>query len=139
MANSVGVVYRAATGAVDPWTKDNLVNDETQSLIKAGGNQDTAASQAEQDVTDTLTTFTLGGDDKTGADPSQAKLSLPSGQAVSDTVKSAFNDDGSGCGITNLAGCYPSWAPYAILGLGVLVLLYVLGPYVTVAAAATRK
>jgi hypothetical protein len=64
-----------------------------------------AAAQAQHDITDTLTTFTLGGDDPSGADPSQAHLSLPSGQSLKDTANSLTNDNGTGCGITNLAGC----------------------------------
>jgi|SRR5215469_13025410 len=130
MSDTVGVVYRGATGSVDPWTKDQQVQDETAAIVQASTNQEQpnaeptispedAAAQAQQDITDSLTTFTLGGDDPVGADPSQATLSLPSGQALKDTGKSLTNDDGTGCGITNLAGCIkiPTWAWYAAGGV----------------------
>lgn len=139
MADTAGVVYRAATGAVDPWTKQELIDQATAAQIKAGADPAQAAAQAEQDVTTTLQTFTLGGDDPVGADPSQAHLSLPSGQALRDTANSLTNDDGSGCGITNLAGCLPvipTWAYWAAGGVAVVGVLWLLRPYVGLAAAA---
>jgi hypothetical protein len=127
MSDTVGVVYRATTGSVDPWTKQELVDQQTAAVVQASTDPTTgvasitpedAAAQAQQDITDTLTTFTLGGDDPVGADPSQAHISLPSGQALKDAGSSILNDNGSGCGITNLGGCVqiPSWAKWALLG-----------------------
>lgn len=141
MADTVGVGYRAATGNVDPWTKQEIVDTEAANNIAAGGDPATSQAQAESDVTATLKSFTLGGDDRVGADPSQASLSLPSGRSLLDTLKSATNDDGSGCGITNLAGCItiPSWAKWAAAGLIVVGTLYLLGPYVGLASNLTRR
>jgi hypothetical protein len=121
MSDTVGVVYRATTGSVDPWSKQELVDQEASGIVQASAGTITpedAAAQAQQDITDTLTTFTLGGDDPVGADPSQAHISLPSGQALKDTAQSLTKDNGSGCGITNLAGCVqiPSWAKWALIG-----------------------
>lgn len=130
MSDTVGVVWRAGTGSVDPWTKQEQVDQEAADIVKASTDQtdpnaeptitpEDAAAQAQQDITDSLTTFTLGGDDPVGADPSQATLSLPSGQALKDTGKSLTHDDGTGCGITNLAGCVkiPTWFWYAAGGV----------------------
>ena len=130
MSDTVGVVYRGATGSVDPWTKDQQVQDESAAIVQASTDQtdpnatptisaEDAAAQASQDVTDTLTTFSLGGDDPIGADPSQATLSLPSGQSLKDTAQSITKDNGTGCGITNLAGCIniPTWVWYAVGGV----------------------
>lgn len=133
MGDTVGVLWRAGTGTVDPWTKNEIVANATQSNIQTGMDPTTAAQQAQSDVTDTLQSFSLGGGDKTGADPSQATLALPSGQSLLDTWKSMTNDDGSGCSITNLAGCYPSWLPYVVIAGGVLLILWVLRPYVELA------
>jgi len=97
-----------------------------------------ARRPAEADVTNTLKTFTLGGGDQVGADPSQAKLSLPSMQALLDALRSVRNDDGSGCGITNLAGCLPTvptWVYWAAGGVAVVGVLWLLRPYVGLAAA----
>jgi hypothetical protein len=136
MSDTVGVAFRAATGSVDPWTKSEIQSDEAAAIVKASTDQtdptaqptitpEQAADQAQQDATDTLTTFTLGGDDPIGADPSQAHLSLPSGQALKDTAGSLTNDNGTGCGITNLAGCIkiPSYVWWVGGGIVALVLV----------------
>jgi hypothetical protein len=136
MSDTVGVAYRAATGSVDPWTKQELIDQAAADNIKAGADPATAQAQAEADVTSTLSTFTLGGDDPVGADPSQAKLSIPSGQSMSDTFNSLTNDNGTGCGITNLAGCLPTvptWAKFAVGGVAVLGVLWLLRPYIGLA------
>lgn len=136
MSDTVGVAYRATTGSVDPWTKNEIQANEAAAIVKASTDQtdpnaqptvtpEEAADQASQDTTDTLTTFTLGGDDQIGADPSQAHLSLPSGQALKDTGNSLTKDNGTGCGITNLAGCLtiPSYVWW--VGGGIAALLVV--------------
>jgi hypothetical protein len=138
MSDTVGVAFRAATGSVDPWTKQELIDQAAADQVKAGADPNAAAIQAEADVSDALKTFSLGGDDPTGADPSQAKVSIPSGQSVSDTVKSLSNDNGSGCGITNLAGCLPTvppWAKWAAGGVIVVGVLWLLRPYIGLASA----
>jgi hypothetical protein len=142
MADTYGVAYRAATGNVDPYTKQEIVDEEAAGQIAAGADPNTAQATAEADVTATLKTFTLGGDDRVGADPSQASFSIPSLRAELDTVHSATNDDGSGCGITNLAGCMPeipSWVKWAAAGVIALGALYVLAPYVGLASNLTRR
>jgi hypothetical protein len=136
MSDTVGVLWRAGTGTVDPWTKSEQQQDEAAALVQASTNPndptavpsitpEQAADQAQHDITDTLTTFTLGGDDPMGADPSQAHLSLPSGQSLKDTANSLTNDNGTGCGITNLAGCVqiPSWVFWVGGGLAALVIV----------------
>ena len=136
MSDTVGVAFRAATGSVDPWTKQELIDNAAADQVKAGADPATAQAQAEQDVTDTLSSFTLGGDDPVGADPSQAKLSIPSGQSMSDTFKSLTNDNGTGCGITNLAGCMPTlptWTKFAAAGVIVIGVLWLIRPYVGLA------
>lgn len=132
MSDTAGVLFRAATGNVDPWTKQQIIDDAAAANERAGMDPATAQTTAESDVTTTLKTFTLGGDDRTGADPSQASLSLPSGRSLADAFHSLTHDDGSGCGITNLGGCIqiPSWVWYAAGGVGILAILYILGPYV---------
>ena len=136
MSDTVGVVYRAGTGSVDPWTKAEQQSTEAAALVQASTDQtnpdaipsisqEQADRMAADDATDALTTFTLGGDDPIGADPSQAHISLPSGQALKDTANSITNDNGTGCGITNLAGCVqiPSWVWW--VGGGIAALLVV--------------
>lgn len=143
MADTYGVAYRAVTGNVDPYTKQEIIDQEAAANVAAGGDPATSQTQAESDVTDTLKTFTLGGDDKIGADPSQSTgLNIPSGQALKDTLQSATNDDGSGCGITNIAGCIPTipaWVKWAAGGVLVLGGLYLLAPYVGLASAVAGR
>lgn len=75
LSNTVGFFWRAATGTVDPWTKNNLVEDETNNLVQASNGTLTpeqAKQQAESDVNTTLTTFKSSPDDScAGADPTQ--------------------------------------------------------------------
>ena len=122
MSDTAGTVFRAATGNVDPWTKQILVDQEAQGQIQAGADPNSAQQTAQQDVTTTLKTFTLGGDDRVGADPSQAKISIPGLQSLKDALAS-FN--------------IPTWVYYAGAGVGVLVVLYVLAPYVGLVKRAT--
>ena len=148
MSDTAGVVFRATTGSVDPWTKNVQVQQETDAIVKASTDPtnpdatptvtpEQAADQAQQDITDTLTTFTLGGDDPVGADPSQAHISLPSGKALSTAKNSLTKDNGTGCGITNLGGCFqiPSWAKWAALGIAGLVAV----TYVVVIGAKAKE
>lgn len=143
MADTVGLAYRAGTGNVDPWTKQQIVDDAAASNIAAGADPATAQAQAEADVTNTLKTSTLGGDDPVGADPSQTTgLRIPSLQSEKTAVKSLTNDNGSGCGLTNLGGCVPeipSWVKWAAAGVVALGALYVLGPYVGLVSATVRR
>jgi hypothetical protein len=141
MADTVGVGYRAATGNVDPWTKAEIIDDGVAAEVAAGGDPDAALAGQTEVVTDTLKTFTLGGDDRVGADPSQAHLSLPSFEALKKTFQSLTHDNGEGCGITNLGGCFtlPSWVMWAGAAVVALGALYVLAPYVGVADRLTRR
>ena len=49
-ADTVGVLWSAASGTVDPFTKAQQVYEEANARLDAGGNPDTAVSQAEADV-----------------------------------------------------------------------------------------
>ena len=86
MADTVGVVYRAGTGNVDPWTENELVSNATDANVAAGMDPATAATQAQSDVSTTLSTFTLGGGDRVGAQPGAggSGINLPSWQAFKD-------------------------------------------------------
>lgn len=86
MGDTVGIVWRAGTGTVDPWTKANLQQDETAGLVKASGSsgqydQTSAAAQAQNDVTSTLRAA--------NADPSQALAGLKN------SLSEAFSLSGS--------------------------------------------
>jgi len=64
MSDSVGLLWRAASGTVDPWTKNCLIETEKAQLITAGCPCPCKANAtANQDVSQTLTYNT--------ADPSQ--------------------------------------------------------------------
>jgi hypothetical protein len=76
LADTVGLVWRAASGTVDPWTKANIQQDETSGLNTAKGGdypqiygpltpeeQAVNAAQSGQDVTTVLK--------QANADPSQ--------------------------------------------------------------------
>lgn len=143
MSDTVGTVFRAATGNVDPWTKQQLVDQETAQQVAAGVDPATAAQQANSDVTGVLSTYTMGGDDKIGADPSQASgINIPSKTALGAAFKSLGNDDGTGCGITNLGGCIPtipSWVKWAVAGVLVLGGLYILAPYAGLASSLASR
>jgi hypothetical protein len=134
MSDTVGVLYRAGTGNVDPWTKQEVIDDQTQAQIQAGADPTTAAAVAQQSVTSALDTFTEGGSDRVGADPSQTTgLSLPSSTAVGNAFHA---DDGSGCGLTNVAGCVPTlptWVYWGIGAVGVLAVLWLVRPYIGLA------
>ena len=54
LSNTVGVLWRGATGTVDPWTKNNQVAAETETMVQAGADPATAAAQAQADVTGAL-------------------------------------------------------------------------------------
>jgi hypothetical protein len=49
-ADTVGVLWSAVSGTVDPFTKAQQVNAEANALLDAGGNPATGVSQAEKDV-----------------------------------------------------------------------------------------
>lgn len=66
MSDSIGVLWRASSGTVDPWTKANLIEEGTADELRAAGGRETAAqAQASQDQ---IVTTTLTGNN---ADPSQ--------------------------------------------------------------------
>lgn len=68
LSNTVGVLWRAASGTVDPWTKNTIVQQNATGLVQASGGKlsiDQATQQAQADATATLTTFPGG-----SADPS---------------------------------------------------------------------
>ena len=66
MSDTIGVLWRAASGTVDPWTKNIIVCCSKQSLVKASGGMMTAA-QAQNCAYNTATNVLTKG----GADPSQ--------------------------------------------------------------------
>jgi hypothetical protein len=68
LGNTVGVLWRAGSGTVDPWTKANQIETETQSLIAAGMDPAAAAAKAQADVTGALSAES--------ADPTQAQNGL---------------------------------------------------------------
>lgn len=139
MSDTVGVAYRAGTGNIDPWTKQEIIDNAVADDVKAGADPAQAQTDQAAIVNETLKSFTLGGDDPVGADPSQTTgLRLPSTQALKDTGKSLTNDDGSGCGITNLGGCIPaipSWVKWAAAGAVILGGLWLIRPYIGLAAS----
>ncbi len=70
LSNTVGVAYRAYTGNVDPWTKQEQVDQLQADLSQASGGTltpDQAAAIAGSTITDALTSAPGG-----GADPSQS-------------------------------------------------------------------
>ena len=74
MGNTVGFLWRAATGTVDPWTKANIVAGGSADGAQAAGpnatpQQKASAAQATVDAIDN-TLISLG------ADPSQAAVGL---------------------------------------------------------------
>lgn len=83
MSDSVGVVWRAASGTVDPWTKQGQVDDATAAIQKASeGTIDQATAQAQ--ATSDASTVLLSNN----ADPSQFQTGLlKSVHALGDTVK----------------------------------------------------
>jgi hypothetical protein len=65
-SDTLGLVWRAASGTVDPWTKKELQADEQAGLIQAGANPNDAANQAACDVSKTLTSTPGGNSDPSG-------------------------------------------------------------------------
>jgi hypothetical protein len=63
-AHTIGVLWSGGSGTVDPWSKEKLIEDETNSLIAGGMDPQSARAQAESDITGSLKA--------SGADPSQA-------------------------------------------------------------------
>jgi hypothetical protein len=64
----IGTLWSAGTGTVDPWTKDNLVQDEAQGVVQASAGSidpNSAKAMAYSDVTNQLIAA--------GADPSQVQ------------------------------------------------------------------
>lgn len=112
--DTLGTAYRAATGKTDPWTENELAAQAAgEPVAVQTGTSDQAAQQSYLDTENAVA--------------NEATYS----QAAGDWMSATFNDDGSGCSlITNPAGCYPSWTPYALIGVGILIVLYILGPYV---------
>lgn len=78
LANTVGVAWRAASGTVDPWTKQVIIDQTNADIAKASGPlatpQEIAMNQAatEQIITETLRTNPGG-----SADPADASLRVP--------------------------------------------------------------
>lgn len=66
LSNTVGVLWRGATGTVDPWSKNAQIKEEAAAIIQAGGDTSTAEAQARIDVTGALVAQK--------ADPSQATI-----------------------------------------------------------------
>lgn len=66
MGDTVGVLWRAASGTVDPWTKDQIVQNNAQALVKASAGT-MSPSQAQNDAYNTATKVLTTG----GGDPSQ--------------------------------------------------------------------
>jgi hypothetical protein len=104
MSDTVGVLWRAASGTVDPWTKQMLICQQVAGVTAAGGSSSTATTQANGDVTTTLTTFSTPGN-STGADPSQFL------DGLKNSISSAF------C-LTNNLG-----TSILYIGLGILALV----------------
>jgi hypothetical protein len=66
---TVGVLWRAGTGTVDPWTKQVQIDEQAAAIAKAKGNDtptDADIAQAASDVTNTLKL--------SNSDPSQASI-----------------------------------------------------------------
>lgn len=120
LSDTVGAVWRGLSGSVDPWTNAEIVDSNASAMVQASDgtlSYDDAAAQISQTVSDV-----------------QSGQNVSWSDAAKAWTKQAFNDDGSGCSlITNPAGCYPSWLPYAAIAAGLLLLLWVLRPYVMAA------
>ena len=115
-SDTLGTVYRAATGKVDPWTQNLQESQAYDAVIAAGGTPEQAQAALDS-IAPTATS------------------SPASGQSNSSLLGSWFSnlstDNGTGCSIiTNPGGCVPASVWYALLAGGVLIILYVLGPYV---------
>lgn len=115
MADTAGVVYRAGTGKVDPWTQQELIDQATAAYTQAGMDPTMAATQAATDIQTTAASSNVSWLD-----------------AAKTTFGSAFTDNGSGCGIVNLGGCVPPWIVWVAIAGGAILLLWVLRPYVEI-------
>lgn len=119
LSNTVGVVWRAASGTVDPWTKEVIIDQAAQDVVKASGgsiNYDQARTQATQDVTDVLTSFSLPGEtDGRGADPSQVLAGLKSSLNVAGDIGTNFAKS----------------ILYIGIGAGIIYLIVTFGPTVS--------
>lgn len=117
MSDTVGVLYRAGTGKVDPWTQNEITDQAVSDCVKAGGNQADCQAQQSQTVSDVI----------------NSQPSLSWWQAFN---QSFGTDNGSGCGFTNLGGCVPfdpSYIPYIVIGVGALFVLWLVRPFVVAA------
>lgn len=105
-ADTVGVLWSAASGTVDPFTKAQQSAQEANDLVTAGLDPATAATQAQNDVT------TAYGD----ADPSNFLGGLSSTwQRLGSSVASLTK---SGSGLT-------MWLAIAVVGILILYLVFV--------------
>lgn len=128
MSDTVGVLWRATGGAiggstdpVDPWTTKILADQHAQDILNAtrgtaGTPQADVGPQndAEQKIYDQAYQDSLGDTDSAN----QAANERPRCDLIS-IVK----------GDNTVSSCYP-WLPWVAGGLGILVVLYILGPYV---------
>jgi len=106
MATTLGSYYSAATGNVDPWTKQNEI-DEAAALVQASGGSVTAA-QATQTATQDVTRTLKGA----GSDPS-------------DPMKLGwFSDLATTFGITNPA-TLKTLLEIGVLGIVLIFLLWI--------------
>lgn len=128
MMDTVGVLVRA-TGTVDPWTKAQLAAQAGTGQAMAIGAGATADEQQ--------AAYNAGAAQSALDTQNAVDHEATWNEAAKDWWDSMFNDNGSGCSlITNPAGCYPSWAPYAIGAILVLGVLWVLRPYIGLAEEA---
>jgi hypothetical protein len=112
MSDTVGTIYRAGTGKVDPWTKAEIVQNATDQCVKAGGDPTTCQQQQQQTVDDTI-----------------ASSNVSWWEAFN---QSFGTDNGTGCGFTNIGGCLPFDAallPYMIVGVAAVGVLWFLRPF----------
>lgn len=71
---TVGIVWRAGTGTVDPWTKQNQVEAEAVALAQAKGSATPSPADSQQALTDVTNTLRLS-----NSDPSQASIANSAG------------------------------------------------------------
>jgi hypothetical protein len=119
LSDTVGPVWRAATGTVDPWTKAAIIDDSSDDLVKSSGGTITKEQAVQQQaaiVTNVLTNQvgnpynTPGG--STSADPSAAV------QGLKDSLNLA-GDYGLNIGKSIL---------YAGIGLALIYSIFTFGP-----------
>ena len=115
-ADTLGVLWRAGSGTVDPWTQAEMEDAAYNQVIAAGGTADQAQAASDQ-VSSTI---------QTAPSNSESNATL-----AGSWFSNLTTDNGTGCSIiTNPGGCVPGWVWYAGIAAGALALLYVLGPYV---------